>query len=81
MGKTYIVVADSGRLFRLAQDSREWEWEVFDDGAFEPYELQMDIVYGNARLNAPKVGAQLIATFPGENRMSQGRIVEVFKRA
>ncbi|MBI4149768.1 hypothetical protein HY488_00015 [Candidatus Woesearchaeota archaeon] len=79
MAKQYIVFADSGRLFKLEQHSSEWEWSVFDDGKFELYELQMDVMHGNSRLKEPKVGANLVATFPGENRLSQGRILEVYK--
>ncbi len=80
MGKAYLIVADSGRLFRLHDHGSSWEWFVFDDGKFESYELQMDVMQGNSRLQAPKAGAHLMATFPGENKITQGRIVEVYKK-
>ena len=81
MGKGYLIVADSGRLFRLEEHGKTWDWSVFDDGKFEPYELQMDVMQGSSHLQAPREGAHLIATFPGENRISQGRILEVYRKA
>ena len=78
MSKFYLIVADTGRIFRLDADTMLWT--VFDDGTFEPYELPMDMVSAKSRISVPKQGALLIATFPGENRISQGKIVEVYKR-
>lgn len=79
MAKRYVIFADSGRLFRLETGSSEWSWSVFDAGRFESYELPMEVVYGSSRLKEPKVGATLMATFPGENKLSQGKILEVYK--
>ncbi|GEM_PF-5202489 len=81
MANRFVIHADSGRLFRLEIHSDGWAWFVFDDGRFESYELPMDIVHGSSRLKEPKVGATLMATFPGENRIAQGKILEVYKRA
>ena len=81
MGKGYLIVADTGRLFRIEERSSSWEWSVFDDGKFEPYELPMDIMHGGSRLHAPRSGAQLMATFPGDHKLSQGRILEVYRKA
>ena len=65
----------------MEENSVGGEWFVFDDGRFEPYELPMDIVYGKSRVTTPRSGAQLVATFPGENKISQGRILEVYRKA
>ncbi len=81
MAKRYVIHADTGRLFRLETHSDGWVWAVFDDGKFESYELPMDIVHGSSRLTEPKVGATLMATFPGENRIAQGKILEVYRKA
>ncbi len=77
MGKRYIIYADSGRLFRM--DDGSGEWMVYDDGHFEPYELPMEMIYGRTRITSPKTGATLVATFPGENKLAQGKILEVYR--